>query len=38
MEVGYPRGKGREQKIPISSVPERIWLKLLVKTVAHGIM
>lgn len=38
IEVGYPRGKGREKKIPISSVPENVWLKSVVKTVAHEIV
>lgn len=31
IEVGYPRGKGREKKIPISYVPELVWLKSVVE-------
>lgn len=38
IEVGYPKGKGREKKILISSVPENVWLKSVVKTMAHAIM
>lgn len=31
VEVGYPREKEREKKIPISYVPEHVWFKSIVR-------